>query len=271
MLIYVLLIGIINIMMYYYSLWVLFFPLAWKSLSKQHQIEVITYISKFLAADIHYEQRDLSMHLIWEEFDKDYKQWACSTSIPFTIQEQSRYGSLPITHSIQAILESLLHCDPLPRLAPSLLLYLSENFGCASYCSVYLERIMNEDLNEKDAAIYSSSLKKIYDILNEKDVSATFTRSLPYREFHNGITLERYNCLETAQLCYYEGLNNPAIFNDSSRLLLLQERWKECALNLKQWVSLFEYGKLNQDMLLLVDCYYKCNKWEYVLIYYNHD
>ena len=81
-------------------------------------------------------------------------------------------------------------------------------------------------------------------------------------EISNGLTLERYGKLQTAELAYLESLRNEAVMDSRQLLTVVQERWKECAYNMKKWKLLFEFGKMNHDIWLLLDCYGKCNIWE---------
>ena len=60
------------------------------------------------------------------------------------------------------------------------------------------------------------------------------------------------------------GMRNQSVVGSLDALEILEERWKECAYNLKKWKLLFEYGKMNHDIWLLLDCYGKCNIWEYL-------
>ena len=250
------------IFLLYYRLWNYFFPLAWSSLSTEQQNTLTSTISKFLASDLHYSQIYVTESLDWEDFDRNYKLWGSNAPLPYASQVQSNYSTIPATTCLHALLDSLLRCNPLPHFSPSLLVSLADNIGCGPQVSLLLEAYIKETVNEKERLCYIKSLQKVYLIMNEDDVYASSIRSLPVPEFRNGMTLERYNKAQAAQLAYFEGLRNTTIINSIDLLNLLQERWKACALNLHQWKSLFEYGKLNQDILLLLDCYGKYNRWE---------
>lgn len=83
-------------------------------------------------------------------------------------------------------------------------------------------------------------------------------------EISNGLTLERYGKYQAAEMAFLESYRNERVMASKELLEVVQDRWKECAFNLKKWKTLFEYGKMNHDYWLLMDCYGKCNIWEYV-------
>ena len=205
---------------------------------------------------------NVTSSLDWEDFDRNYKLWGSTAPLPYTSQVRSSYGTIPASTCLHALLDSLLRCNPLPHFSPSLLVNLADNYGCGPQVSLLLEAYLKETINDKEKSFYVKSLQKVYLIINEDDAYASSIRSLPVPEFRNGMTLERYNKAQAAQLAYFEGLRNTTIINSIDLLNLLQERWKACALNLRQWKLLFEYGKLNRDILLLLDCFGKNNIWE---------
>ena len=98
--------------------------------------------------------------------------------------------------------------------------------------------------------------------MEEMDVFAAMVKSMNLPEFHNGMTLERYGRYHTAQIAYLEGLRNRNLIDSPDALRMLEDRWKDCAYNLRQWNLLFEYGKLNSDYIILCDCFAKFNNWE---------
>ena len=245
-----------------FSIWVEFFPRAWLTLTEKEHLRLTLALSHFLASDIPFVQRGISTHLMWEEVDRDYKQWGNSVPLAFTSQACSRYGSIPFTNGVQALLESVLRCDPQPRLAPVLLLNLTKTYGCGSQASLLLESGLKECVDKREKDIYSRCLYDVYLELKEEDAAASMITSLPYPELHNGMVLERFGKYQTAQIAYLEGLRNQEVVNSIDALMTVKARWKECALNLKQWIPLFEYGKLNRDLWLLLDCYGKSNIWE---------
>ena len=106
-------------------LWVELFPVAWSSFTVEEQKVLTSGLNKLLASDIHGIQQNVSTHALWEELDKDYKQWGSSTSHPFGSQANSCYGTIPVTNGLQAVLEAVLRCSPQPRLPPTLLLHLT--------------------------------------------------------------------------------------------------------------------------------------------------
>ena len=81
-------------------------------------------------------------------------------------------------------------------------------------------------------------------------------------ELVNGQTLERYGEMQAAETAYLECLRNECTLRNRELLEIVQDRWKECAYNLRKWNVLFEYGKMNHDYWLLMDCYAKSNIWK---------
>ena len=244
-----------------HSIWVEYFPRAWLTFSRDEQLRLAQALMRFLASDIPFAQRGVSTHPMWEEVDRDYKQWGATPALPFTAQARSRYGSLPCTNGVQTLLEGVLRCEPQPRLAPVLLLNLAKTYGCAPQASLLLESGLRE-CEPDERPVYQRCLRQVYLELKEEDAAAAMVTALPYPELHNGMVLERFGRFQTAQVAYLEGLRNQEVVNSAEALTTVKERWKECALNLRQWVPLFEFAKLNRDLWLLLECYSKSNIWE---------
>ena len=245
-----------------YRLWVELFPVVWSTLIASQQCALTEALSRFLASDIHFIQQGVSPHLMWEELDRDFKQWHVPTSLPYAMQANSRYGSIPCTNGTQALLEGVLRAVPQPRLAPVLLLNLAKTYGCGPQASLLLESGLRDCVDAKERKVYQRCLQQVYLELKEEDAAASMITSLPYPELHNGMVLERFGKYQTAQIAYLEGLRNQEVVNSIDALMTVKARWKECAMNLKQWIPLFEYGKLNRDIVLLLECYGKCNIWD---------
>lgn len=208
---------------------------------------------------MHFGQKGLSTHLQWEELDRDYKQWGTPQSLPFCSQSTSRYGSIPISNGIQALLESVLRCEPRPRLSTSLLLFLAENYGCGPIVSLLLEKDVEECVSQKEQSLYEDSLKRVYVNLNEKDAYMSLLRSVKQTNVHNGLVLEGFNQFQVAQMAYTESLKSEVVMNNLSLLQTVQERWKSCTENLYQWTSLYEYGRIFEDSMTTINCLSKMN------------
>lgn len=198
---------------------------------------------------------------MWEELDRDYKQWGVNTVLPFCQQATSRYGNLPYTSGTQVILEGILHCDPMPQIPPVLLVYLTQMYIGGSQASIILERMINECKDGRQQRSYLRCLYKIYENLNEMDAFAAMVKDINIPELHNGIVLERYGKFEIAQVSYLEGLRNEHLISSSEALRLLESRWKMCALNLRQWPLLLQYSRINDNLWLEFYCSEKSNIW----------
>ena len=98
--------------------------------------------------------------------------------------------------------------------------------------------------------------------MQETDALAAMLNETPIPQLRNGMVLERFGKPQAAELAYLEGLRNQSVVGSLDALETLQERWKECASNLRKWNALFEYGKMNHDYWVLLDCYGKSNIWE---------
>lgn len=244
-----------------YRLWVQLFPLAWSTFTQEQQATLTTHIAKFLTSDLHYHQQSIPSIPSWEDFDRNFKIWGSNCTLPYVTQSDSRYGTLPVSASLNVLLEGIIRCTPQPRISPVALLHLAESYNCSPQVSLLLEQGLQDCKIEKESKAYMSTLRKVYTMMCEDDAYASTLRSIKIPSLRNGITLERYNCVQTAQIAYLEGLRNQNLINSSELLLLLQERWKECAINLRQVKSLFEYGKLNHELWILLDCYGKSNIW----------
>ena len=244
-----------------FRVWEEFLPVVWRHMARDEQLRLTQALTRFLASDIPFLQRGVSTHLMWEELDRDYKQWHAPAVMPYGVQARSRYGSIPCTNGVQALLEGVLCCEPQPRLAPVLLLNLAKMYGCAPQASLLLESGLR-DCEARERSVYLRCLRQTYEELKEEDAAAAMVTCLPYPELHNGMVLERFGRFQTAQVAYLEGLRNQEVVNSAEALTVVKERWKECALNLRQWIPLFEYGKLNRDIVLLLECYGKCNIWD---------
>lgn len=239
-----------------------FFPLSWTLFSPQQQKELTVSLSQFLACDCHYEHQGSSTVFSWEEMDCAYKQWGSTDSLPFCLQTSSPYGTIPITGSIDALLESILRCQPQPCFSPTLLLFLAQQYGCGPYVSVLLEQGLSQCASEKELFLYKRCLASVYSVMNEKDASASFVRSLSNQSLRDGMTLERYNQFQFAQVRYVESFNDEAVRNNLQLLQLVQDKWKECAQQMGQWKLLVEYARLNSEYWYCVDFYYRSNQWK---------
>ena len=143
-------------------LWIDLFPRAWSTFSEEEQIALVAGFTKFLASDNHTFYRKVSTNALWEELDKDYKQWGASTPLPFAAQAPSCYGTIPVTNGLQAVLEALLRCSPQPRLPPTLLLQLAKQYGCGPQATVLLEQGMNEATDATERKAYRRCLKGVF-------------------------------------------------------------------------------------------------------------
>ena len=243
------------------SLWVDAFPLLWSRFSREQQISLTHSIVKFLSLDMHTKLGN-SLHSCWEELDKDYKQWGVKLSLPFCQQATSRYGSLEATSGVQVLLDSFIRCDPLPRIPPVLLMYLTKHYVGGSQTSILLEKMIAECDDPKEKQVCLRCLYEIYRSLNEKDACAAMVKSMEIPELHNGAVLQNYHNFSVAQVAYLEGLRNGKVINNTEALWVIEDCWKECAVSLCQWRVLFEYLKLNNDFILSVYCLEKANMWK---------
>ena len=113
---------------------------------------------KFMSADSH--QKTISP--AWEELDYNFKQWGSTCSLPYCQQAKSRYGDISTTHELQALLEGVMRCEPLPRLPPILLLHLTRFCGCGPQASVLLERLREDCASEKEKRAFTECLESVY-------------------------------------------------------------------------------------------------------------
>ena len=143
-------------------LWIDLFPRAWSSFSENERKDLTAGFAKFLASDSHSFHQSVSTYALWEELDKDYKQWGASTPLPFAAQASSCYGTLPVTNGLQAVLEALLRCSPQPRLPPTLLFQLAKQYGCGPQATVLLEQGMNEATDATERTTYRRCLKSVF-------------------------------------------------------------------------------------------------------------
>ena len=153
-------------------LWVDLFPTVWSTFSTETQQELVTGLNKLLTLDMHTSQLMSSTHALWEDLDKEYKSWTIPTAtptLPFTLQNTSMYGTLPVTNGLQAILEALIRCTPQPRLPPTLLYYLTKIFGCGPQATILLERGMKEASTENEQNAYRQCLKEVLVRVNDDD------------------------------------------------------------------------------------------------------
>ena len=118
--------------------------------------------NKFLASDHNARYQGISTHALWEEMDKDFKQWGTSTRIPFTMQAPSAYGTLPVTNGLQAFLDAIVRCSPQPRLSPILLLHLAKMYGCGTQATILLQAGLSEAKIPKEQSAYRHCLRQLY-------------------------------------------------------------------------------------------------------------
>lgn len=138
------------------------FPLAWASFTPAVQQEMVAGLNKFLAFDMHNQHMNTSTHSLWEELDKDFKQWGTTTKIPFTTQTVSAYGTLPVSNGLQAMLDAIVRCNPQPRLAPALLLHLTKMHGCGTQATLLLQTGLREASMDKEQSVYRLCLRQAY-------------------------------------------------------------------------------------------------------------
>lgn len=241
-----------------------FFPLSWTLFSPQQQRQLTQSLSHFLACDIHYNNQGSTAIFSWEELDREHKQWGNEGSLPFCTQTTSPYSTIPITGSIEALLESILRCQPQPRFSPTLLQFLARQYSCGPQVSVLLEQGINQCASEKELLLYKRCLTHVYSTMNEKDTSASFIRSLSNQNLRDGMTLECYNQFQSAQLRYLEIFNDEAALKSLPMLHLTeaQERWKACTQKMGQWQLLASFAKLNSEYWYFVDFYYRTCQWK---------
>ena len=147
-------------------LWIDLFPRAWSAFSEEEHVALVAGFTRFLASDSHSLNQSVSTYALWEELDKDYKQWGASTALPFAAQAPSCYGNIPVTNGLQAVLEALLRCSPQPRLPPTLLLQLAKQYGCGPQATVLLEQGMGEATDAAERKAYRRCLKSAFVRIN---------------------------------------------------------------------------------------------------------
>ena len=138
------------------------FPLLWSDLPSEERDTLLAGVTSLLASDLPFLQQSTTTHHLWEELDKDYKQWGASTPLPFAQQAASRYGTIPVTNGLQALLDALLRCTPQPRLPPVLLLHLAKNYGCGPQATLLLEAGLREAGDAKERKAFWRCLKALY-------------------------------------------------------------------------------------------------------------
>lgn len=252
----------VKLLCFTYSLWVMFFPLSWSFCTSQQQMELSRALSQYFANDLHYENKSTNVSLLWEELDSEKKPWSNHYAIPFRKQEQSAYGTTPVSLSLEAVLEGIIRCDPQPTLSPTLLLFVASHLNCGPQVSVLLETGLKECTSAKDRQVYQHCLDQMYDLLNEKDASVSSVRSLPHQSLHNGVILERYNKFQQAQACYMDAMSSSESDMDLHLCQFMQERWKLCTQNLGQWNVLFEYARMNEDFYVMARCFFRNSMWQ---------
>eukprot|EP00457_Paulinella_chromatophora_P000070 gb/GEZN01000070.1/.p1 GENE.gb/GEZN01000070.1/~~gb/GEZN01000070.1/.p1 ORF type:complete len:2436 (+),score=418.65 gb/GEZN01000070.1/:121-7308(+) len=200
------------------------FPLAWSKLSDKQRAKFVRPLSSLLA-----------------------KWWHDSpTTRKFPMNGQF--------NAIQALLQGLSKCSPLPVIQPQLLLHLARRSNAWYTCASMLERRMltsSANKAELDSNPFTA-LSLLYRDLQENDIRHGL-RLTRLRSQHSraALAFERFGAWDKAQDMFFEaqktlalGAHVPGVREVGvEEATLWDEEWVECAKQLNQWKILGELAK----------------------------
>jgi transformation/transcription domain-associated protein len=220
------------------ELWVQLFPQAWKSLNEDSRIALVRPLTSFLSQHYHRKQ----------------------------LKHGGGFGYR--RNIIQAMLNGILYCRPMPYLPAELIRFLGKTYNAWHTSIAICEQQVfhNEKLKGIDLQQWSEALESLYVELNEKDYGRGIQQMLcKSKETQVSLDLQANGQWKQAQ----EILTN-AISEHAARDLSTYETngwrkdWVECCRQLAEWDVLKLYCASADEPNVLMECAWKSPDWSLV-------
>lgn len=224
-----------------YHLWVQLFPLIWSQLSSEDQSHLIKTIKCFLGKEYHSKQQRL-------------------------ISGQHNV--------IQALLEGISRCQPLPNLPKELIKYLGKTFNCwhvAIYLLEHSSSSMFEFSGDSQENFLPGSieicLSELYQSLSEEDLYFGLLKMrASVEETKCALLLEQHGQWQKSQDLYFSTMNKAQSGTyrsiSSEEVWIWEEHWINCAKRLNQWEILNElFARKYSNSEALLDSAWKVSDW----------
>ncbi|KAI0638186.1 atypical/PIKK/TRRAP protein kinase [Trametes polyzona] len=214
-----------------HNVWVSAFSAAWTCLSRREQADITHHMITLLSKDYHIRQAELRPNVI-----------------------------ISLLAGIQA-------CSSPMTLPPHLVKYLAKTFGAWHIATEMLENslsyVREDEIVVRDT-IYDS-LAELYAELAEEDVFyGLWRRRSLYPETNAGIALEQAGMWEQASNMYEYAqvrTRSGALPYSESEFCLWEDHWILAQEKLQQWDILFELGKQEQNIDLLLESAWRTKDW----------
>ncbi|KAI0832419.1 atypical/PIKK/TRRAP protein kinase [Trametes gibbosa] len=214
-----------------HDVWVSVFPAAWACLSRREQADITHHMITLLSKDYHIRQAEMRPNVI--------------TTLLAGIQASPSPMTLP----------------------PHLVKYLAKTFGAWHIATEMLESsltyVREDEIVVRDT-IYDT-LAELYAELSEEDVFyGLWRRRSLYPETNAGIAFEQAGMWEQASNVYEAAqarTRSGVLPFSESEFCLWEDHWILSAEKLQHWDILFELGKQEQNVDLLLESAWRTKDW----------
>lgn len=194
-------------------------------------------------------------------------------------------------NNIQALLDAIVKCEPLPHLRAELVFHLGSRWNAWHSALRYLEKrsailkmMQNSGMSSTEDRPTNRAKAELEDI---HDAQALLYRQLNERDYLSGMWKSRSKSLTTRKALSYEQLgqyahaqevysiamnanltsNDTGVFFSKidrpgkAEICFWEERWIECAKKLCQWDVLTEFSRVVVNSELLHECLWRVPDW----------
>lgn len=214
-----------------HDVWVSVFPAAWACLSRREQADITHHMITLLSKDYHIRQAEMRPNVV------------------------------------TTLLAGIQACPSPMTLPPHLVKYLAKTFGAWHIATEMLESslsfVREDEIVVRDT-IYDS-LAELYAELAEEDVFyGLWRRRSLYPETNAGIAFEQAGMWEQASNTYEAAqarTRSGVLPFSESEFCLWEDHWILAAEKLQHWDILFELGKQEQNVDLLLESAWRTKDW----------
>lgn len=223
-----------------YYLWVTIFPQLWSNLSVEEKDKLNNQLISFLTKEYHLKQQRNQPNVI------------------------------------QAILESISFCEPLPNIPIELIKYLGKTYNAWHIAIYILEKGFFQNIYDNHFQL-DISLAEIYQLLSEDDIYFSFwKKNCNLEDSKIGLTFEQFQLWKFAQDTYknvmikvQEGIYKSEKLS-ITEINLWERHWINCAKRLGQWDLLADYARSTSSPDLVAECAWHLSDWNSMKEALNH-
>ncbi|KAI9190433.1 transcription-associated protein 1 [Blastocladiella emersonii ATCC 22665] len=216
-----------------HALWIKLFTTAWGVLSPKERHDLSRLMMTLLTRDYHHHQTSL------------------------------------VPNVISTILEGIVRCRPLPKLAPHVIKYLGKTFNAWHAAAEFLSVAQSTLGGTKDEdRLRESTLDGLAELmleLNETDMyTGLWRRRCQYPETNAALSFQQVGLWERAQQMYEQaqskGRTGTLGFSESE-YSLWEEQWVRCCQKLQQWDVLEDVGKHEDNCEVTLEAIWRLGDW----------